>query len=250
VILSYHSICAGRPPLRISPALFAEQMEWLSRNARVVPLGGMVEALTQHESLPPRTLALTFDDGFRDFYTDAAPVLRRFGFAATVFLPTAYCGRTNRWPAQPKWVEEQPLLDWSQILELAGQGIAFGAHGVTHRDLTELPEPDAELEILGSKREIEAQVGGRAEFFCYPYGRWNAGVRELVARHYRGACATVAGVVEPGADPFALPRVDAHYVRHPSLFRALFTGRFLAYVAGRRLIRRLRGQPEGFYSRL
>jgi peptidoglycan/xylan/chitin deacetylase (PgdA/CDA1 family) len=215
----------------------------------VVPLAEVVEGLTRHGSSPPRTLALTFDDGYRDFYTDAAPVLRRFRFAATVFLPTVYCGRTNRWPGQPEWVEEQPLLDWRQIGELAGQGIAFGAHGATHRDLTKLPGPEAEQEVLESKREIERRIGAPAEFFCYPYGRWNSAVRGLVTRHYRSACATVAGVVEPGADLFALPRVDAHYVRQPSLFRALFTGRFSVYVAGRRLIRRLRGQPEGLSPR-
>jgi peptidoglycan/xylan/chitin deacetylase (PgdA/CDA1 family) len=250
LILTYHSICEGRSPLRISPSLFAEQMEWLGRNAQVVPLAELVEALSRRESLPPKTVALTFDDGFRDFYTDGAPVLRRFGFAATVFLPTAYCGQTNRWPGQPKWVDEQPLLDWRQIVELAGQGIAFGSHSVTHRDLTELPEREAEHEILGSKREIEMNVGGQAEFFCYPYGRWNGTVRKLVARHYAGACSTAAGIVDPRADPFTLPRVDAHYIRHRGLFRILFTDYFRAYLTGRRLVRRIRGQPEGFYSRL
>ncbi len=249
VILTYHSICTGRSPLRISPSLFAEQMEWLSHNARLVPLTEVAAALTRKKSLPPRSVALTFDDGFRDFYTDAAPVLRRFGFAATVFLPTAYCGRTNHWPGQPKWVQEQPLLDWSQVLELAEQGFAFGGHGVTHRNLTLLSEAEAEREVLGSKSEIERRTGRPPEFFCYPYGQWNTAVRELVSRHYLGACSTAAAIAEPGSDLFALPRIDAHYIRHPRLFRALFTARFSTYVAGRRLVRRLRSQPEGFYAR-
>lgn len=250
VILTYHSISEGRSPLKIAPALFTEQMEWLKANCRVVPLGEVVTALTQKKPLPERTVVLTFDDGFRDFYSSAAPVLRRLGFAATVFLPTGYCGRTNSWPGQPKWVDEQPLLDWKQVGDLAKQGFAFGAHSITHRVMVGLPSADAEGEIAGSKHEIEAHTGQTADFFCFPYGRWNAAVREIVVRYYRGACSTAAGAVETNADPFALPRADAHYVRNPAWFRSLFTLRFGAYLAARRLVRRVRRQPEGFYARV
>ena len=250
VILTYHSISPGRSPLKISPALFSEQMEWLKGNARAVSLAELLEALQQHKPLPERAVVLTFDDGFRDFDSQAAPVLRRFGFPATVFLPTAFCGRTNSWPGQAEWVEEAPLLDWEQIRNLAEQGISFGAHGMTHAVLSEISGAEAEREIAGSKREIEARTGRAPEVFCYPYGRWNPAVRTLVMRNYRGACSTAAGVVEPDADPFALPRVDAHYLRNPAWFRSLFTRRFRAYVSARRWIRRIRGQPEGTYARV
>jgi peptidoglycan/xylan/chitin deacetylase (PgdA/CDA1 family) len=250
VILTYHSIADGRSPLKISPALFAEQMEWLKANCRVATLMEVVTTLTQKNPLPERTVVLTFDDGFRDFYSAAAPVLRRLGFPATVFLPTAYCGRTNSWPGQPKWVDEQPLLDWNQIVELARQGFTLGSHSMTHRVMVGLPNPEAEREIAESKHEIETHTGQPAEFFCFPYGQWNAAVREIVVRYHRGACSTAAGMVEPNADPFALPRADAHYVRNPAWFRSLFTHRFCSYLAARRLIRRVRRQPEGFYARL
>jgi len=192
-------------------------------------------------------VVLTFDDGYRDFCTEAAPHLRRFGFPATIFLPTAYCGRTNSWPGLPSWVEEKSLLTWQQIKELAGQGFQFGPHSVTHRDLTSLSLGEAEQEIVESKREVEREVGEAVEFFCYPYGRWDRAVRNLVSRYFSGACSTVAGAVRPDADPFALPRVDAHYLRAPACFRSLFTRRFSGYVALRRTVRRLRNQPEGLY---
>jgi peptidoglycan/xylan/chitin deacetylase (PgdA/CDA1 family) len=249
LILTYHSISTGRPPLAVSPSLFAEQMEWLSQNARVVPLGVVTDLLKHHQPLPMRTVVLTFDDGYLDFYTDAAPHLRRYGFAATVFLPTAYCGQTNSWPGRPRWVEEKSLLTWQQIKELAGQGVHFGAHSVTHRDMTSLSVWGAEQEMVESKREVERKSGQAVEFFCYPYGRWDPAVRNLVSRYFSGACSTAAGAVQPDADPFALPRVDAHYLRPPACFRSLFTRRFLGYLALRRTVRRLRKQPEGVYSK-
>ena len=244
LILTYHSISRGRPPLAVSPALFAEQMEWLSQNVRVVPLGAVTDPLKQHEALPMRTVVLTFDDGYRDFYTNAAPHLRRHRFPATVFLPTGYCGQSNAWPGLPSWVEVKDLLTWQQIKELAEQGIHFGPHSVTHRDMTSLSAKDAEQEIVESKREVEQEIGQAVEFFCYPYGRWNREVRNLVSGYFSGACSTVMGTIEPDADPFALPRVDAYYLRAPTCFRSLFTRRFSAYLALRRTVRGLRRGPR------
>ncbi len=245
VILTYHSISHGDSPLKISPELFAEQMEWLRDNARVVSLGEIVAALATRKPLPERTVVLTFDDGFQNFCVSAAPLLHRWGLPATVFLATGHCGRTNGWPGQPDWVDREPLLNWEQVAELARQGFSFGAHSVSHPVLTRLPVVEAQREILQSKAQIEERVGQPVEFFSYPYGHWNPAVRNIVNRHYKGACATVAGVIDPSSDLFALPRADAHYVRHRGLFRTLFTGRFLAYLATRRLIRRVRQEPEG-----
>ncbi len=249
VIITYHSISEGDSPLKISPSLFAQQMEWLRSNARVVPLGELLRPLVEHRPFPERTAVLTFDDGYVDFYASAAPVLLRLGLPATVFLPTGYCGRTNGWPGQPSWVREEALMSWEQISELSRSGIDFGAHSISHPDLSTLATIQAEQEIAGSKAQIQERIGRPVEFFAYPYGRWSPEVRDLARKFYLGACSTAAGVVEPDAEPFALPRADAHYLRNPAWFERLFTSPFLAYLTARRLIRRLRGQPEGFYSR-
>jgi peptidoglycan/xylan/chitin deacetylase (PgdA/CDA1 family) len=249
VILTYHSISVGRSPLAVSPSLFSEQMEWLSQNAQVVPLKVVTDALHLCQPLPARTVVLTFDDGYRDFYAAAAPYLRRYGFPATVFLPTAHCGQTNSWPDKPRWLDQASLLSWQQIKELAGQGFHFGSHSVTHRKMTSLSVQEAEQEIVESKRAVEQNSGQTVEFFCYPYGRWNLTVRNLVAKYFSGACSTGAGAVQPDADPFALPRVDAHYLRLPACFHSLFQRQFLHYLTLRRTIRRLRNQPEGFYPK-
>jgi peptidoglycan/xylan/chitin deacetylase (PgdA/CDA1 family) len=250
VILTYHSISEGNSPLKTSPALFTEQMEWLRANVRVSPLHEIVAALSERRALPEKTVVLTFDDGFRDFFSAAAPVLHRLRLPAIVFLPSGYCGKTNGWSGHLVSVAEEALLDWKQVAELVRQGFCFGAHSISHASLTDLPADVAEHEIAGSKAQIEERTRQPVEFFAYPYGRWNPGVRNLVQKHYRGACSTGAGVVETSVDVFTLPRVDSHYVRQPARFRLLFTSRFLAYLATRRLIRRIRRKPEGFYARV
>lgn len=248
VILTYHSISNGPPPLHIPPALFAEQMQWLHDHARVAPLDEVVTALLNRSRLPERTVVLTFDDGYRDFYCDAAPVLRRLGLQATIFLATGFCGSATRAMAHG-WRPERTMLDWPQVTELAGEGFQFGAHSINHPALPELEHEQANHEIASSKLELEQRTGHKVDYFAYPYGRWSSSVRDLVRRQYRAACATGAGVVQPECDPFALPRVDAHYLRTPAALRMLFTAPFLAYVATRRWIRRIRRQPEGIYAR-
>jgi peptidoglycan/xylan/chitin deacetylase (PgdA/CDA1 family) len=244
VILTYHSISGGASPLCISPSLFAEQVDWLKANARVIPLAELAELIVSGRPLPPRTVVLTFDDGFLDFHSQAAPVLRGAGLPATIFLPTAFCGATNRWPGQPDWAEEQPLMAWEHIRELVGQGFTFGAHSVTHPILTEIPDSAAQQEILSAKQEIERRTGHQVEFFCYPYGRWNAHVRALVGAYYRAACSTRTALLSGQSDLLALPRVDVHLVRQPALFQRLFATWFPAYLSARRTLRSLRGMPE------
>ena len=250
IILTYHSISDGPPPLAISPALFAEQMEWLKANASVVPLGEIVDALQNRRTLPQRCVALTFDDGYLDFLLNAHPMLSRLQLPATVFLPTDHCGQTNVWSRQSRGLGQQPLMPWEKIRQLAGQGIEFGSHGASHVALDGIGPEELDREISGSKKEITARLDRAPDFFCYPYGIWNPAVRDVVRRHYRAACSTGAGLVEPASDPYALPRVDAHYVRDPAWFHRMFSLSFGAYVALRRLIRRLRSRPEGFLSRV
>jgi peptidoglycan/xylan/chitin deacetylase (PgdA/CDA1 family) len=251
VILTYHSISEGRSPLQIAPGLFAEQMQWLHDNVRVAPLAEAVGALTDGRPLPERTVVLTFDDGFCDFYTSAAPVLRRLNLPATIFVLTGLCGKTNNWAGQDaSWISQHALLDWQQVAELAQQGFQIGAHSISHPMLPALSAEEAKHEIADSKAELQERTRQTVDFFAYPFGRWSPTVRAVVQEHYRGACSTGAGVVQPDADPFALPRVDVHYLRRPAWFRTLFTPRFLTYVAGRRFVRRMRGQPEGVYARI
>jgi peptidoglycan/xylan/chitin deacetylase (PgdA/CDA1 family) len=243
LILTYHSIFEDRPPLAISTSLFAEQMGWLASNAQVISLADLVQGLTAGSAVPERSVVLTFDDALLDFHTNAAPILHRLKLPAIIFVPTGRCGGTDQWN-RTSASDERKLMSWEQIQELAQLGFDFGAHSVTHPILTKVSITQAEREIASSKGQLEGNLGKPIDFFCYPYGRWNHHIREIVRLHYRAACSAATGAAGTDADVFALPRIDTHYLRHRAFFRALFTPKLLRYLALRRVIRRARGYGE------
>ncbi len=247
VILTYHSIADGPSPLEIPPKIFVQQMEWLAANARVAPLAEIVDAIKKKTPLPERTAALTFDDGYADFAEYAAPALKRLKLPAIVFLPTVFVGDANAWPES--YSAPKPLMRWEQIQALAAEGIEFGSHSHAHIDLSS-KDSDVEGDLNVSIYEFETHLHTEPKLFCYPYGRWNNNAREIVSQLFEGACTTGAGLAEPDSDPYALPRVDAHYVRDLNRFRTLFTPEFEGYLRLRRWVRRLRCQPEGKVARL
>lgn len=238
-ILTYHSIDDGGSVLSVSPALFAQQMGLLAGGGiAVVALDRLLEMRHDHPSEP--VLAITFDDGFRNVYEHAFPVLRRYGFPATIFLVTDYCGKTNDWPTQPPRVAREPLLDWPEIREMAEAGISFGAHTATHPDLTRLSAASVEEELLRSKRTIENTLGRSVGAFAYPYGAYDDSVRRLAGRHFALACSARLGFVGAGSDPLALPRLDLYYLKHPRIFGSLFSPLTDAYIGLRHAARECR----------
>jgi peptidoglycan/xylan/chitin deacetylase (PgdA/CDA1 family) len=185
-------------------------------------------------------IAITFDDGFRNLYEHAFPVLQRHRFPATVFLVTDYCGGLNSWPSQPLAIAQQPLLSWDQIKEMSRAGIAFGSHTRSHPILTAVSECEAEKEIVGSKRTIEDATGQSVSAFAYPYGSFHDGLKKLARAHFSLACATTLGFVQSGSDLFALDRIDMYYFRRGGLLRHLFSPAVDGYIRGRRIMRDLR----------
>ncbi len=91
-IILYHRIARpGSQPWSLmptSPEDFEREMRYLRQRYQIVPLDELVSALAEWHALPPRLAAITFDDGYREIYTDAFPVLKRYAIPATVFLPT------------------------------------------------------------------------------------------------------------------------------------------------------------------
>jgi peptidoglycan/xylan/chitin deacetylase (PgdA/CDA1 family) len=235
-ILTYHSISGGPLPLCISYDVFVAQMHWLRANVRVVPLAVLAGFLAKKTPPPEPSVALTFDDGLSDFYSAAAPVLRNLDLPATVFLPAAYCGRRSDWQ---RYKGPQAVMSWKQVGELAKQGISFGSHGMSHLVLTGLTDGELTIELEESKRRIQAETGQQVRFFCYPYGIYDARTRRAVSERYWGACSTDLRALAPDDDPFALPRIDVHYLRRPAILGSLFTARFGMYLSVRRILRAL-----------
>jgi len=247
-ILTYHSIDDSGSVLSVSPGMFAEHMRLLHEAAISTLSIPVAASAPRNGQESAGAVVITFDDGFENVYQHAYPVLRRYGFTATVFLVTDYCGKDNSWPSQAAHVERRPLLRWAQVKEMSRAGMAFGAHTHTHPDLTRLPLGAAEAEIVASKRAIEEAVQRPVESFAYPYGAYDESVKRLTAANFPLACSTRLDFATPGSDPLALERLDMYYLRHPRLFRRLLSGEARTYIRLRRLAREARPMLVGRFG--
>ena len=183
-ILMYHSICdepeKGHPYFWIntSPKRFAEHMQFLhNNNYKVISLSEAVRIIESetinHKSRDTRGnsinsepvtcnsqpatdkyAVLTFDDGYRDFYTTASSTLNRFGFPATVFLPTSFINNSTK-----PGLKGKEHLSWAEVRELQKIGVRFGSHTVNHRQLISLDVASIRLELKLSKERIEDETG-------------------------------------------------------------------------------------------
>jgi peptidoglycan/xylan/chitin deacetylase (PgdA/CDA1 family) len=239
-VLMYHAIHPDEDVLSIHPDIFKHQISWLNKNNfRVISLVELAEHIKHKRDLPEKTIALTFDDGFRSIYDFAFPVLQEFGFSATVFLVAGYCEKTNDWPGQPAMLRRRELLDWDQILQMDAAGIEFGAHTLTHLRLDQQPDELVEREILESKYMIEDVLGHPIYSFAYPYGRTSDTARQVVGQNFSVACGTHLGLVGLHSDPIDLERVEIYYLKNSTIFRGLDQGWFPYYLALRRFVRQL-----------
>lgn len=245
VILTYHSLDESDSVLSVSPRRFASHMRLLHQmGARVVPMSEIGRRLSEGASVES-LVAIAFDDGYRNVYDVGLPVLRLYGFPATVFLVSDHCGKSATWFRQPAHMRSFPLLSWREVREMSTAGIAFGSHTRTHRDLTLLPAPVVEEEMVASKHAIEDATGLPVGLFAYPYGAYDAQARTLAGRHFRLACSTRLGFTRHTSDPFALERIDVYYVRAPLIFGRLFSPGIARYLRMRRQLRDLRGRLAG-----
>jgi len=248
-VLTYHAIDESGSVLSTSPRLFALQMQILAESGvRTVPLIDLQNLITAPSTGAP-VVALTFDDGFLSVYDHAVPVLERYGFPATVFVVSDYCGRTNTWPSQPVQVAPQPLMGWRELRELGLVGVRPGCHTRTHPDLRSLMPSEMSEQLSGAKAWIEDALGEPVDTFAYPYGAYDYRVRLQVAAHFSLACATTLGFVGSGSDRFALERLDMYYLRRPALFARLFSPPVRGYLRVRRSLRDLRARGHWRYPR-
>jgi peptidoglycan/xylan/chitin deacetylase (PgdA/CDA1 family) len=202
---------------------------------RIVPLQD-VQAI-------PGSVALTFDDGFRNFFEHALPILQEFGYPATVFLVSGYIGGRNDWPTQPSqpYVPTIDLMSWSDVEQIVRLGIGLGAHTITHPYLSRLGAEGIEREMADGKARLEDRAGRKIDAFAYPYGDIDGRVRAAAERHFTVACGTRLAFVNGRSDPLDLPRIDMFYLRQRFWFERLSTSTGHAYLALRASLRHLRG---------
>ncbi|MGE5272614.1 MAG: glycosyltransferase [Verrucomicrobiota bacterium] len=209
-ILMYHAIAGdGEQPGRYVLPLrsFERQMQWLRRRGyNVIGLDELVAYLGEHRLLPPKTVVLTFDDGYRDNADLALPVLERFGFPATCFLVSGSGGRPS-WDCVAE-LRSRPLLAPAEAGELL-DGLSLGAHSRTHPRLPGLELDEVEPEVAGSKADLETALGRPVTTFAYPYGATSPEVRAAVAAAgFLAACGITEGLNRHATDIYDLHRLE------------------------------------------
>jgi peptidoglycan/xylan/chitin deacetylase (PgdA/CDA1 family) len=211
-ILCYHSIdVSWRSRLVVSPADFADHAGWLARHRSVVPLHEAVRQLDRSGRLPPRTAALTFDDGYAALHEHAFPELLRHRLPATVFLVADTLTERGH---EVDWVDDAPpsppgTLSAEQILEMHDGGVAFGSHSFAHEDLTTLGEAECEQDLRASREVIQDVLGAPVTYLAYPRGRHNERVRRCARRAgFTHGFTLPESAERPGE--FSIPRVGIY----------------------------------------
>jgi peptidoglycan/xylan/chitin deacetylase (PgdA/CDA1 family) len=204
-ILMYHRINVpppSAPPmtrrLTVHPAVFASQMTWLKHNGyRAVTQRELFDALVCGRPLGRKPIMITFDDGYRDTFFKAAPVLARLDMHATAYVIS---GRTSN--------GDPSFLTWGLLRGLERRGIEIGSHTVSHRDLTSLSNGAAFEELVRSRRRLERTLGHRVPWLAYPFGAYDARIERLARRAgYVLAVTTEWGSRQSARRPLALHRL-------------------------------------------
>ena len=213
-IFMYHSI--GTPPAgALMPKLYVEMEEfdrqcWLLRRLGIRGVA-MGEGLQSMRAGAPKKLAvLSFDDGYTDNLTHAAPILRSYGFRATCYIVSGAIGAYNTWDADLLAVKK-PVMDPAAIGQWLEAGNEIGSHTVTHPHLNQLEREQAAYEISESRLQLQRVTGTAVEHFAYPFGDYDEQSVELVrAAGYVSAVTTRRGPALPGSDPLRLPRISVN----------------------------------------
>ena len=212
-ILMYHMVSddvtnTRLPKLRVSQKRFRDQMAYLHRNGYdIMTMKEWLSCRYGNGVWPSKPIVITFDDGYLNFYTNAWPVLKDYGFKAVVFLVTKHVGGVNCWDRM-KGESEEPLLGVNEIRDLALSGVEFGSHSHSHQDLTKLPLSAVESDVKTSKSVLEGALGIKITAFSYPYGRENEKIRWAVREAgFQTACVIQPGDNDESVDPFQLKRI-------------------------------------------
>jgi len=205
--------------------MFERQLSYLrSHSFRPVSLKDYLAGKQKKLKLPKKSVAITFDDGFQNFFSFARPLLKKYGYTATIFLVTDKINNNDK-----------DFLSWEEVIRLKEEGFSFGAHTSSHAVLTSLPPEVVKREVEESKKTIEEKLGQNVEFFCYPYGKFNSEVQAIVKdAGFSGAVVTPAG---PGLEegPFSLKRIGINRNNSMFVFKLKVNGIF-GWLRERRLL--------------
>lgn len=212
VVVGLHRVAASKKPggLDCSPHLFERLCRFLSRNFSVCSLPRLAAKLASGRPVGGLA-ALTFDDGYLDNLTVAAPILKKYRLPATFFITSSFAdGKTiPLWDRQTN--DPRPMLSWDEVRQLRDLGFDIGAHSRTHADLAWLPPSALQDEIVGSRQDIRDMLGRAPVSFAYPFGRrrniTSEGLEVVRESGYTCCCGLYGGINNPGTSPYRVRRI-------------------------------------------
>ena len=170
-VLLYHRVNdTSKDKLTTSVDRFIEHLAMLKRMYPVLSLSAACEALEIGRYLGPNVVAITFDDGYDDNYTCAAPVLEHFGLPGTFFVTAGLVDTAQPFPHDAGSPYRFSTLSWAQVKDLAGRGFEIGSHGWSHANLGQCSPDEAHREIIDSRDMLQGKLGVRIRSFAYPFG--------------------------------------------------------------------------------
>jgi peptidoglycan/xylan/chitin deacetylase (PgdA/CDA1 family) len=213
-VLFYHKISKPWPDARVRggftpPRRFFKQMSYLKNEGFVFYTASeLIEYFQQRGEFPAKGIALTFDDGWKDNYTNAFPVLKQLGIKATIFIIPSSIGQVFS-GATAEGEQPHAHLSKDEILEMARHGIIeFGSHTMNHRLLNKLSEPEIRSEVNDAKREIENLLQKPCLTFAYPAGFYSKEARHVVEQAGHIAAFTTTYGPTDRVDLLALNRTE------------------------------------------
>jgi peptidoglycan/xylan/chitin deacetylase (PgdA/CDA1 family) len=167
-----------------------------------------------------KVVGITFDDGYKNVLTHAAPILIKYQFTATCYLVSEKIGTSNTWD-KINGITQRPLMTENDVNEWLKLGMDIGAHTKTHADLTQISLEKAEIEISNCKTSLEKKFKVKITDFCYPFGYFNSVVKSIVEESgYLSATSMQRGRASSSSNRFNLPRIPINHRTLPHLFLA------------------------------
>lgn len=211
----------------VSASAFREQMQLLKDHYHVLPLGEAVEAV-RRPGAGDRLVAITFDDGYLDNATIAAPILASLGLPACFFVSTDMIGTTRPFPHDiVQGRGPQPHMSWDDVRALAAQGFEIGSHTCSHADMGAVTLTEAERELRASRERLETELNARVPLFAFPYGHprhMRPDTMAAARREYAVCCSAYGGHNLAPADPGNIRRIVISTGVTLLAFRALLEG--------------------------
>ena len=203
VIIMYHSVSPESTTpanyggkLNVTTRTFERQMKFLSdHDYNVISLTEFINRMKANKRIPRKTLVITFDDGLKNNFTNAYPILKKYNFPATMFITTDFIGRKN-------------FIIPEDVKIMQKNNISIGSHTISHPFLPWMTDKNIRKEVFGSKKILEKITGQKVNLFSYPSGKFNDKTEEIIRdAGYIGAVVTSPGKTKPNDDIYALKRI-------------------------------------------